>query len=206
MNNRICYAERCININSLFPHKLYEICSTRKIRLIHLSSDCVFSGEKGFYSEEDNPDPKDIYGRSKLLGELNFENCITLRKSVIGHELISKNGLLDWFLDQNDQVQGYKNAFFSGLTVLELARIIDMFIIPKENLQGIFHVAGNIISKHDLLKIISLEYQKSINIIPNELIKIDRSLNSNYFNNMTGYKSNSWQSLIKSMREFNSFN
>ena len=206
INNQIDYAERYININSLFPHKLYQICSNRKVRLIHLSSDCVFSGDKGFYSEEDHPDPKDIYGRSKLLGELDFENCITLRKSVIGHELITKNGLLEWFLGRKNQVQGYKNAFFSGLTVLELAKIIDLYIIPREKLQGIFHVAGNTISKYDLLKIISSEYQKHINIIPNESIRIDRSLNSNFFNNMTGYQSKSWQSLVKSMCEFDSLN
>ena len=206
INNQIDYAERYININSLFPHKLYQICSNRKVRLIHLSSDCVFSGDKGFYSEEDHPDPKDIYGRSKLLGELDFENCITLRKSVIGHELITKNGLLEWFLGGKNQVQGYKNAFFSGLTVLELAKIIDLYIIPREKLQGIFHVAGNTISKYDLLKIISSEYQKHINIIPNESIRIDRSLNSNFFNNMTGYQSKSWQSLVRSMCEFDSLN
>ena len=111
--------EKLVYINSIFPYKLKEICEEVHSRLIHFSSDCVFSGEKGFYSEKDNPDPIDIYGKSKLLGELNFENIITIRKSVIGHELVSKDGLLEWFLDQENYVEGYQKAVFSGLTVLE---------------------------------------------------------------------------------------
>ena len=99
---------------------IYNICCKNKIRLIHLSSDCVFSGNKGFNNEDDIPDPVDFYGRSKLLGELNFANTLTIRKSVIGHEITSKNGLLEWFLNQRNDVEGYKIVFFSGLTVLEL--------------------------------------------------------------------------------------
>ena len=104
--------ENCISINSLFPHMLQRICSELGTRLIHFSSDCIFSGRKGFYSENDIPDPPDIYGKSKLLGELNYENTLTIRKSVIGHELVSKKGLLEWFLAQKDFVHGYKNVIF----------------------------------------------------------------------------------------------
>ena len=160
--------EKYINLNSLFPFILKEICIEIKSRLIHFSSDCVFSGENGFYSEKDNPDPIDIYGKSKLLGELNNENIITIRKSVIGHELDSKKGLLEWFLNQEGSVEGYKEAIFSGLTVLELARIIDMYILPNKDLKGIIHISGDPISKYDLLKIIANQYNKIIKIEPNE--------------------------------------
>ena len=198
--------EKYISLNSLFPFRLKEICAEIKSRLIHFSSDCVFSGEKGLYSEKDNPDPTDIYGKSKLLGELDNENIITIRKSVIGHELDSKKGLLEWFLNHEGIVEGYKEAIFSGLTVLELARIIDMYILPKKDIKGIIHLSGDPISKYDLLKIIANQYNKIIKIEPNQDIKIDRSLNSDYFKNLTGYKSEPWPLLVKSMDEFNLLN
>ena len=198
--------EKYILINSLLPHKLQSICSRVGIRLIQLSSDCVFSGIKGNYSEKDLPDPLDIYGKSKLMGELESENCLTIRKSVIGHELIKKEGLLDWFLSRNDKVEGYQKAIFSGLTVLELARIIDIFILPRTELNGILHIAGFPISKYDLLNIISSEYKKSIELIPNHSLKVNRSLDSTYFNRLTGYQIQPWPLLIKSMHEFNLLN
>lgn len=204
-SNSIELINKYIQINSFFPHKLYEICSELGIKLIHLSTDCVFSGSTGFYCEKDNPDPIDFYGRSKLLGELNHQNnCITIRKSVIGHELQSKKGLLEWFLNQRNKVEGYKKAIFSGITVYELAKIIDKFIIPMNELNGILHVSGMPISKYDLLKIIADVYQKSIQIIPNELENIDRSLNGSNFNKLSGYKNKTWLLLIKEMFEFQS--
>ena len=198
--------ENCISINSLFPHKLQRICSVIGTRLIHFSSDCIFSGRKGFYSENDLPDPPDTYGKSKLLGELNYENTLTIRKSVIGHELASKKGLLEWFLGQKDFVYGYKNVMYSGITVLELARVIDEYIIPRNDLEGILNLAGESISKFDLLKTIAAIYKNSTEIIPNETIQINRTLNGSQFNNLTGYKTKSWSSLIKSMYEFNLVN
>ncbi len=204
--NSLNNIENYININSLFPFRLKEICDEIQARLILFSSDCVFSGEKGFYSERDNPDPIDLYGKSKLLGEIDDENIITIRKSVIGHELDSKKGLLEWFLNQEGYVEGYKEAIFSGLTVLELARIIDMYILPNKDIKGIIHLSGDPISKYDLLKIIANQYNKTINIKPNEEIKIDRSLNSEYFKSLTGYKSDPWPLLVKSMKEFNLLN
>ena len=198
--------EKYILINSLFPHKLQSICSRFGIRLIQLSSDCVFSGIRGNYSEKDLPDPLDIYGKTKLMGELESDNCLTIRKSAIGHELITKDGLLDWFLSRNDKVEGYKKAIFSGLTVLELARIIDIFILPRKELKGILHIAGFPISKYDLLNMISSEYKKSIELIPNDSFKINRSLDSTYFTRITGYQIQPWPLLIKSMHEFKLLN
>ena len=196
------FIDELIYINALFPHKLHEICSNIDARLIHLSTDCVFSGKKGFYNENDIPDPLDIYGRSKLIGELNYTNSLTIRKSAIGHELFTRNGLLEWFLNKNETIEGYKNVIFSGLTVLELAKIIDEYIIPNKKLNGIIHLAGNPISKYELLYLISQEYKKKINIIPNESLKIDRSLNSKLFNDITGYKIKDWRELISSMHKF----
>jgi len=206
LKNNFKSVEESIKINALFPRRLHEICSKIDVRLIHLSTDCVFSGRKGSYKEDDIPDPLDIYGRSKLLGELNYSNSLTIRKSVIGHEFLSRNGLLEWFLNKKETVEGYKNAIFSGLTVLELAKIIDQYIIPNKKLSGIIHVAGNPISKYELLHLISIEYQKKINIIPNESLKIDRSLNSKLFNDKTGYQMKDWKELISTMREFDLFN
>ena len=195
--------QQYIKINSLFPHKLCEICSRHNVRLIHFSSDCVFSGLKGFYNENDFADPIDIYGKSKLMGELNYKNSITIRKSVIGHEITSKNGLLEWFLNQSNDVEGYKKVFFSGLTVLELAKIIVDYILPRIDLNGLFNISGESISKFQLLKIIADVYQKPIEIIPNELKNIDRSLDASKFNKLTGYKSQPWPELIKAMHDFN---
>ena len=195
--------EKFIIINSLFPHWLQRLCSNIGARLIHFSTDCIFSGKKGFYSEKDIPDPPDIYGRSKLLGELNYENTLTIRKSVIGHELETKKGLLEWFLAQNNYVQGYKNVIFSGITVLELARLIDTYIIPRSDLKGILNISGQSISKFDLLKILANVYNKSIEIIPNESMNINRTLNGSQFNKLTGYRISPWSSLVKSMYEFN---
>ena len=195
-------SEEFICINSLLPYRLQKICSDLGSRLIHFSTDCIFSGNKGFYSENDNPDPSDLYGRSKLLGELDFENTLTIRKSVIGHELISKNGLLEWFLFQNKFVEGYKNVIFSGITVLELAILIEKFIIPRNDLKGIINISGESISKFDLLKIIADIYNKEIDIIPNTLIKLDRSLDGSQFTKLTGYQPKPWPLLVKAMKEF----
>ena len=180
-----------------------KICSNFKIRLIHLSSDCVFSGKTGFYSEADNPDPIDLYGRSKLLGEVSYENTITIRKSAIGHELNSKVGLLEWFLSQKDKVQGFKKAIFSGLTVLELSKIIENHVIPRRNLEGLYHISGQPISKYELLKIIAEIYKKKVAIIPNQLENIDRSLDASKFNKISRYQTKNWHELIKEMYDFN---
>ena len=172
------------------------------LRRIWYGSD---AGKKGNYVESDIPDAKDIYGRSKLLGELHSLNTLTLRTSIIGHELQSKYSLLNWFLDQKKYVNGYKNAIFSGLTTLEIAKIIHKFIIPNRNLNGVYHLSGNSISKYDLLNLIKNVYKKEIKIIINKKVKINRSLNSNLLKKLTGYKVKNWKKLIQEMFEFNKY-
>ena len=188
-----------IPINAYFPHYLHTICEANGSRLVHISSDCVFSGDKGGYSEVDTPDAEDFYGRSKALGEVIQGSAITLRTSTIGHELQSAYGLLDWFLGQKGSCQGFKKAYFSGLSTLELAKIIERYVIPSPQLHGLYHVGADKISKFDLLTQIRHEYGKKIEIIPNVAFKIDRSLNSDRFYEATGYKPPSWKQLIKQM-------
>ena len=138
-------------INSLFPHRLVNICNIIEARVIHISSDCVFSGRSGGYSENDPSDAEDLYGKSKFLGEVYDQGAITLRTSIIGHELSSSNGLLNWFLSQDEECQGFSRAVFSGVTTFELARVIKDIIIPRTDLSGLYQISGQTISKYELL-------------------------------------------------------
>lgn len=195
-----------IPINSLLPHRLSRLCLSRKIRLIHMSTDCVFSGLKGDYVESDFPDANDLYGRSKFLGEVDYPNCVTLRTSIIGHELNSANSLIDWFLSQNNFVKGFTNAIFSGLPTNEMARVIRDYVIPNPSLSGLYHVSVHPISKYDLLQLVKYVYDKKIEIVPDGIVKIDRSLNSKKFSEATGFEAKPWPILIKEMYEFGSLN
>ena len=189
-----------IFLNSLFPKSMSEICERLKIRLLLVSTDCVFSGKKGFYSELDVPDCNDLYGISKLEGEVtDKEHVITLRTSIIGHELRNKESLLEWFLRQKKSIKGYEKAIFSGFPTVVFAQIIYDFIIFNNKLSGLFHVSSNPISKFDLIKKISYKYKKNINIIKDDVVKIDRSLNSKKFKSITGFIPPSWDEMIELM-------
>jgi dTDP-4-dehydrorhamnose reductase len=168
-------------------------------RLIHISTDCVFSGEKGGYVESDFADAKDVYGKSKALGEIDCPKAITLRTSTIGHELNSAYGLLDWFLSQDEHCRGFRRAIFSGLPTVVLAQIIRDVVIPRKELSGIYHVAAQPINKYDLLKLIATEYGKSISIRPDDSFVLDRSLSAAKFNAATGYIPPEWPELIRLM-------
>ena len=190
-------------INSMFPHRLAKLCSLSKSRLIHIGTDCVFSGRKGMYIETDVSDAEDLYGKSKYIGELpDLAHAITLRTSIIGHELASNIALIDWFLSQQSNVQGFTNAIFSGLPTVELADVIMNCVIPNEYLSGLYHVSVEPIDKYNLLKLTSEIYTKKIEIIPNEQMCIDRSLNSTRFREATGYFPPSWPELILKMKNF----
>lgn len=188
-----------IPINTLMPHRLAGLCRLVGARLIHVSTDCVFSGEKGGYVEEDFADAHDIYGKSKALGELYYPHSVTLRTSTIGHELQSKYGLLDWFLAQEGSVKGFKRAIFSGLPTVEMAKVIRDNVIPNPKLYGLYHLSAEPINKFDLLTLIAKTYEKSIEIVPDEQLVIDRSLNSTRFRQATGYIAPEWPELIKLM-------
>lgn len=193
---------RAIAINSLFPHRLAALCKMTESRLIHISTDCVYSGAEGNYRESSFADADDLYGRSKFLGEVDYPHSITLRTSIIGHEPQGNRSLVDWFLSQEGFIKGYRKAFFSGLPTIELARVIQDFVIPNPKLSGLFHVSVDSISKYDLLNIVAKEYDKKIEIIPDDTVKIDRSLNSSKFRLATGFSSKAWPQLIAEMRAF----
>lgn len=191
-----------IPINALLPHRLAKLCSVSNARLIHISTDCVFQGKKGMYDENDVPDASDLYGRSKYLGEVDYPNAITLRTSIIGHELNSARSLVDWFLSQERSVNGYRRAIFSGLPTVEIAEVIKNHVIPRNDLRGLYHVSADPISKFDLLKIIAEVYGKDIEIKEDNAFTIDRSLNSTKFKLATGYQAPSWQELVSKMFRF----
>lgn len=191
-----------IKLNSLLPHRLAQMCALSNARLIHVSTDCVFSGERGLYREEDMPDADDIYGRTKALGEVVYGDALTIRTSTIGHELNTNYGLLDWFLSQKTQCKGYKKAVFSGLPTVILAEVIRDYILNDGALVGLYHVAAEPINKYDLLKLIAEVYGKKINIDLDESFIIDRSLDSTKFNNATGFKAPKWSELIQQMYEY----
>ena len=192
-----------IPINSLLPHRLARLCSFVNARLIHISTDCVFSGKDGRYKENDFADADDLYGRSKFLGEVKAVGSITLRTSIIGHEVGTNHSLIDWFLSQSHQIKGYKNAIFSGLPTIEVAKVIEKYVIPNAEMSGLYHLAVNPISKYELLKLVAMVYKKKdVEIIADESFCIDRSLNAEKFCDKTGYTAPSWTELINEMYEF----
>lgn len=191
-----------IPINSLLPHQLANIAAIAGSRLIHMSTDCVFSGSKGMYKEVDFADSDDIYGRSKYLGEVDYQNAITLRTSIIGHEIQGAKSLIDWFLSQEGTVRGFRKAIFSGLPTVEMANLIRDYVIPNNSLRGVYHVSADPISKYDLLNLVAKIYGKEIDIEPDDGFVIDRSLDSSKFRELTGYKPKKWHELIELMHNF----
>lgn len=191
-----------IPINSILPHRLAQLCSLVGARLIHLSTDCVFEGSRGGYREEDRPDAIDLYGRTKLLGELHYPHTFTIRTSIIGHELGGSRSLVDWFLSQQGTVGGYTRAIFSGFPTVELARIIADYVLPRPALSGVYHVAATPIDKFSLLKLVAEVYGKQIEITPDESLVINRSLDASRFNDATGFRPEDWPTLIRRMHAF----
>ncbi len=188
-----------ITVNAQLPHRISLISRNAKARMIHISTDCVFDGRKGMYTEDDVPNAEDLYGRTKLLGEVSYPHCVTLRTSIIGHELKGRYGLIEWFLGQTGRVRGYKNAIYSGFPTIELARIISDHVLPDRELSGVYHVSSAPISKYDLLKMVAERYGKQIEIAPDEDFAIDRSLNSDRFRFRMGYSPPPWPELIDRM-------
>lgn len=193
---------QALPINAMLPHRLARLCELGSARLIHISTDCVFAGTKGNYRESDPADATDLYGKSKHLGEVTYPHTITLRTSIIGHELSSSHALLGWFLAQEGQVKGYTKAIFSGLPTVELARVVRDVVLPRSELSGLYHVASAPVAKYDLLKLIADVYGKKIEIIPDDALVIDRSLNAERFKDATGYVAPPWPELVKRMFEF----
>lgn len=191
-----------IAINSLLPHRLARLCKVAGVRLVHVSTDCVFSGTKGMYREDDSSDAQDLYGRSKYLGEVDYSHAITLRTSIIGHELATAHGLIGWFLAQPGPVKGFTRAVFSGLPTVELARVVCDHVLPRPELRGLHHVSAAAISKYELLRLVAQTYGRNTVITPDDRLVIDRSLDSTRFRELTGYKPPSWPELVRAMHQF----
>ncbi|WP_311747222.1 dTDP-4-dehydrorhamnose reductase family protein [Proteus terrae] len=192
---------QAIKINALLPHELANICDKYQAQLIHFSTDCVFDGKSGNYQQTDIPTATDLYGRTKHLGEVTYGKHLTLRTSIIGHELSSSVSLVDWFLNQKDQVNGYTKAIFSGFPTCYIAKLLAEKIIPSKSLNGLYHLSSEPIDKYTLLSNIAAIYHKNIIINPSEELVIDRSLNSTPLRNELDFNSPSWNELIKYMYE-----
>jgi dTDP-4-dehydrorhamnose reductase len=188
-----------IELNARLPHRVSLACRAAGARMVHISTDCVFSGRTGNYTEESPSDAEDLYGRTKLLGEVAYPHCITLRTSIIGRELRTRYGLTEWFLSQQGAVKGYKRAIFSGFTTQAMSQILLDYVIPNANLSGLWQVASQPISKYDLLLLMKQAYQKKIEIQPEETIAVDRSLDGSRFNAVTGFVAPAWPEMIQEM-------
>lgn len=192
----------CITINAAFPHLLWKECTTRGIRCIHYSTDCVFDGKAGRpYTEQDRPTASDVYGLTKFLGEIAGPLALTIRTSIIGPELRGGHSLLEWFLAQQGSVRGYTGAIYAGLPTSEHARILATHILPRNDVQGLYQVAASPISKYDLLRLLAHAYEKHTDIIPDDNVQENKSLSSEAFRQVTGYEAPPWPEMIAAMRE-----
>ncbi|CDG86470.1 dTDP-4-dehydrorhamnose reductase family protein [Xenorhabdus bovienii] len=188
-----------IEINTLLPHKLAKICTKNQTKLIHFSTDCVFNGQNGLYKETDIADASDLYGKSKLLGEVSYNGHITLRTSIIGHEIGTHNSLIDWFLSQDNNVNGFSKAIFSGLPTCYMAEVLEKYVLLNQSLSGLYHLSVDPISKYELLKLVKFIYNKDCNIRESKELVIDRSLDSSLFIKETGFIPENWENLIRKM-------
>jgi dTDP-4-dehydrorhamnose reductase len=193
---------QAVPINTLLPHQLASLTRQINARLILMSTDCVFSGKQGNYSESDLPDCTDLYGQSKLMGEITDQkHVLTIRTSIIGHELRGSHSLVNWFLKQKGEATGYTKAIYSGLPTVELANIIRDLILPNKSISGLYQIASQPISKYDLLCLIAKIYRKKITLSKSSKPKIDRSLSYAKFKKKTGFKPKPWEQLITEMHD-----
>lgn len=191
---------RTLTVNSIFPHRLNGLSAEFGFRLFCISTDCVFDGVKGNYTESDLPNATDLYGKSKNLGEVIAENCLTLRTSIIGRELRTSHSLVEWFLtNKGKYVKGFANAIYSGFPTIVLADIIRSLIFEHRKLNGLYHVSSDPINKYDLLKLLNKQYGADVEIERDEDFRIDRSLDSTKFRNLTGFVPANWEVMIEQM-------
>lgn len=189
-----------LSINALFPHRLANLCRAGKARLIHISTDCVFSGRKGMATEADVSDAEDLYGRTKFLGEVEASGCLTLRTSIIGRELNSATGLIEWFLGQRGRkVRGFTGAVYTGFTTIALAQIIAHVLEKHPSLSGLYQVSSDPINKCELLGLVNKTYGLNIEIEPDATFQCDRSLDSSRFRQSTGFQPAAWPTMIEEM-------
>lgn len=191
---------RTLEVNSIFPHRLAHLSNEFGFRLITISTDCVFSGDRGLYDEGSVPDARDLYGKSKNLGEVTAENCLTLRTSIIGRELGTSHSLVEWFLsNRGKSVKGYVNAIYSGFPTIVFADIIATLIAHHPDLHGLYHVSSEPINKFELLRLVKAYYHAGIGLETYEDFRINRSLDSTKFRRATGFRPLDWETMIERM-------
>ncbi|OVE82415.1 hypothetical protein BVY04_01030 [bacterium M21] len=190
-----------ININSRLPHVLALLAEGIGARVIHFSTDCIFDGKDGEYGEDTLSNAKDLYGRTKFLGELEYPHCTTIRSSIIGHELGSSVSLVDWFLSQDRTAKGYVNAIYTGFPTLEMARILIEHILPNPSLHGVHQISSEKINKFELLELVRNEYGVRIELVPDTTVRIDRSLDSSRFRGEAEFTPKPWERMIREMHE-----
>jgi len=193
-----------ITINSLLPHKLAQMAAHWGGRVIHFSTDCVFSGKRGGYTEDDRSDAEDLYGKTKFLGEVAAANALTLRTSIIGRELSEHRSLLDWLLAQNHKtVRGFRRVTYSGVTTNYLAELVASIIQEHPELNGLYHVASEPISKYDLLCLLREAYQLDVRIEPDDLEMSNRSMRCDRLREAIAYKCPPWPVLARQLADDN---
>ena len=190
-------AVKVIRANCLLPNLLANATEQSGARMLHVSTDCTFLGTRGHYAESEAPDANDLYGRSKVLGEITDRaHVLTVRTSTIGFEVASKRGLLEWFLDQRGSCRGFSRAIFSGLTSHELARVLDEHVLDRSELSGLLHIAGPAIDKLSLLRAMRQHFSVPVDIEEDASFVIDRSLDGSRFCALTGFQPRRWDDML----------
>lgn len=191
-----------LEVNSLLPHRLAQVCQLAGIRLVHFSTDCIYRGDAGPYGPDHPSDCLDLYGRTKFLGEVGGPGCLTLRSSIIGLELRQKASLVEWFLAQEGTIRGFRGALYSGITTAEMARLVERCLVDWPELDGVWTVASEAISKYDLLtRFQELLGKDDVVIEPDEDFLCDRRLDGSAFTERTGYRAPSWDALLAELAE-----
>lgn len=192
----------CLEINALFPHRLATLCRVAGARLVHVSTDCVFSGRRGGYTEADEPDPHDVYGMSKLLGEVDDGAAVVIRSSIIGLELGTARSLVEWFLGARGTVRGYTRAIYTGLTTAEMSRLVERVLVEHPDLHGLWHAASEPITKYDLLRLLAARLGRvDVDVVPDDTFACDRSLHAERLRLATGYVAPSWDAMVAELCE-----
>ena len=192
-----------LELNALGPHRLADLCRETNARLLHISTDCVFNGKRGNYTETDPSDAYDLYGRTKFFGEVGYPGTLTLRTAIIGREISSQNGLVEWFLSNRPKgsVRGFRNAIYTGFTTHALAEIIAEVIDAFPTLSGVYQVSSEPINKYEMLLRLREAYNTDIQIEPYDDVRIDRSLDSTRFREETGFIPPTWKGMIEQMAD-----
>ena len=190
-----------LKVNSILPHRLRQMSTEYGFRLILVSTDCVFAGDKGNYSEEDKADALDVYGSSKRLGEVIADRCLTIRTSIIGRELLTNHSLIEWFLsNRGGRIKGFTRAIYSGFPTVVFADIISDLLTKHPDLEGLYHISSEPIDKFRLLSMVNRVYKAGIEIEPDESLVIDRSLDSSRFRAATDFVPSDWETMIDRMK------